>query len=109
MPPSNYRDISQLVKQTELDDLRSNLQSNISYFRGLCQLLRFLSDATSPIQVLEYENPNKLEEVVDRMKQSLIYTKGIYPPTVPEGKSRLRICIHAFNTKNEIEILARCL
>ena len=109
LPPSNYRDISQLVKQTELDDLRSNLQSNISYFRGLCQLLPFLSDATSPIQILEYENPKKLEEVVCRLKDVSIFTKGIYPPTVPEGKSRLRLCIHAFNTKREIEVLARCL
>ena len=97
------------MKQTELDDLRSDLQSNISYFRELCQLLPFLSDVTSPIQILEYENPKQLEEVVDRMKRSSIYTKGIYPPTVPEGKSRLRICIHAFNTKKEIEILARCI
>tara|TARA_B100001287_G_scaffold276630_1_gene288340 strand:+ start:2544 stop:3626 length:1083 start_codon:yes stop_codon:yes gene_type:complete len=109
LPPSNYRAITQLVKKTGLDALRSKLQSNISYFRGLCHLLPFLSDVTSPIQILEYVNPKKLEEVVTRMRQSLIYTKGIYPPTVPEGKSRLRICIHAFNTKKEISILASCL
>lgn len=109
LPPSNYKDISQLVKQKELDVLRSNLQSNVSYFRGLCDLLSFLSDATSPIQILEYENPVELEEVVCRLKEISIYTKGIYPPTVPEGKSRLRLCLHAFNTRNEIEVLARCI
>ena len=109
LPPSNYKDISQLVKQKELDVLRSNLQSNISYFRRLCDLLSFLSDATSPIQILEYANPVELEEVVCRLKEISIYTKGIYPPTVPEGKSRLRLCLHAFNTRNEIEVLARCL
>lgn len=109
LPPSNYKDISQLVKQKELDVLRSNLQSNISYFRRLCDLLSFLSDATSPIQILEYANSVELEEVVCRLKEISIYTKGIYPPTVPEGKSRLRLCLHAFNTRNEIEVLARCL
>lgn len=109
LPPSNYKDISQLVKRKELNVLRSNLQSNISYFRGLCDSLFFLSDVTSPIQILEYANPEELEEVVCRLKEVSIYTKGIYPPTVPEGKSRLRLCIHAFNTKREIEVLARCL
>ena len=109
LPPSNYKDISQFVKRKELNVLRSNLQSNISYFRGLCDSLFFLSDVTSPIQILEYANPEELEEVVCRLKEVSIYTKGIYPPTVPKGKSRLRLCIHAFNTKREIEVLARCL
>jgi 8-amino-7-oxononanoate synthase len=71
--------------------------------------LSFLSDTTSPIQILEYPNAVELEEVVSRLKDHAIYTKGIYPPTVPEGKSRLRLCIHAFNTKEEIEALATCL
>tara|TARA_B100001059_G_C17750815_1_gene537056 strand:- start:61 stop:1143 length:1083 start_codon:yes stop_codon:yes gene_type:complete len=109
LPPSNYKDISQLIKQKELDVLRSNLQSNISYFRGLCESLSFSSDATSPIQILEYANPAELEEVVCRLKEHSIYTRGIYPPTVPEGKSRLRLCFHSFNTRDEMEVLARCL
>jgi 8-amino-7-oxononanoate synthase len=109
LPPSNYRDISQLVRLQELNQLRSDLTSNVSYFRKLCDSLSFLSDTTSPIQILEYPNAVELEEVVSRLKDHAIYTKGIYPPTVPEGKSRLRLCIHAFNTKEEIEVLATCL
>jgi len=109
LPPSNYRDISQLVRLQELNQLRSDLTSNVSYFRRLCESLSFLSDTTSPIQILEYPNAVELEEVVCRLKDHAIYTKGIYPPTVPEGKSRLRLCIHAFNTKEEIEALATCL
>ena len=38
-----------------------------------------------------------------------IYLPAIRPPTVEEGKSRLRLCIHAFNTRKEVEVLARCL
>lgn len=109
LPPSNYEDISNHVRLEELNELRSNLQSNVSYFRALCKVLPFLSDETSPIQILEYTNPLELEEVVCRLKDNSIYSKGIYPPTVPEGKSRLRLCIHAFNTRKELEVLARCL
>lgn len=29
--------------------------------------------------------------------------RGIVPPTVPDGGERVRICLHAGNTKEEIE------
>lgn len=29
--------------------------------------------------------------------------RGIVPPTVPEGGERVRICLHAGNTKEQVE------
>jgi len=29
--------------------------------------------------------------------------RGIVPPTVPEGGERVRICLHAGNTKKQVE------
>jgi 8-amino-7-oxononanoate synthase len=31
--------------------------------------------------------------------------RGIVPPTVPEGGERVRICLHAGNTKEQVEAL----
>lgn len=31
--------------------------------------------------------------------------RPIMSPTVPDGKERLRICIHSFNSQNEIKAL----
>jgi 8-amino-7-oxononanoate synthase len=109
LPPMSFKEISQLIRYPELDKLRAELQSNLSFFRDLCGKIPFLSDPSSPIQIIEFPNSRSLEEVVNKLKNSSIFTKGIYPPTVPEGKSRLRLCFHSFNTRNEIEVLARCL
>jgi 8-amino-7-oxononanoate synthase len=35
--------------------------------------------------------------------------RPILSPTVPKGSERLRICLHTFNTQNEIEALADAL
>jgi len=29
----------------------------------------------------------------------------IRAPTVPEGEERIRVCLHAYNTKSEIDLL----
>ena len=41
-----------------------------------------------------------------RLLQQNIYVKAILFPTVPQGKERLRISIHSFNTAKQIEKLA---
>ena len=35
--------------------------------------------------------------------------KAILSPTVPEGQERLRICLHSFNSKEEIGLLVKLL
>ena len=74
-----------------------------------CSSLSFLSAETSPIQILEFNNKELLEQRVEQLKSVGIHTKGIYPPTVPAGKSRLRLCLHSYNTEKEIDVLASVL
>ena len=38
-----------------------------------------------------------------------IDAKAILAPTVPVGKERLRICLHAYNTTKEIDKLISCI
>ena len=109
LPSSSYKVIEQLVTKTNIEERLQLLKQNITYFRKQCHSLEFLSDLNSPIQILEFENREILEDLVRRIRSHGIFTKAIYPPTVPEGKSRLRLCLHAFNTENEIDILTMCL
>ena len=45
----------------------------------------------------------------DKLEKQLainnIYAKAIKSPTVKEGTERVRFCIHAYNTKQEIDLL----
>lgn len=36
----------------------------------------------------------------------LLRTKPIYPPSVPKGTSRVRICLHAGHTREDVALLA---
>ena len=38
------------------------------------------------------------------LKENLL-VKAIFPPTVPEKSERIRIVLHSYNTKNEINQL----
>ena len=35
--------------------------------------------------------------------------RAVVPPTVPDGTSRVRVCLHAGNTKTEVKALVKSL
>ncbi|MDG1349810.1 MAG: aminotransferase class I/II-fold pyridoxal phosphate-dependent enzyme [Crocinitomicaceae bacterium] len=109
LPPTFYQDIAALVTHKSIEESIFTLKKRIHYFRERCSSLSFLSAETSPIQILEFNNKELLEQRVEQLKSVGIHTKGIYPPTVPAGKSRLRLCLHSYNTEKEIDILAGVL
>jgi 8-amino-7-oxononanoate synthase len=44
-----------------------------------------------------------------RLRKNGIWAKAILSPTVPIGKERIRICLHEFNTEDEVKKLIDCL
>lgn len=95
-------DIQHKVLQQNSNIARKQLQSNISFFRTLfVERYELKSAPNSPIQTL-YLDSLKLKVAEKALHDHQIGIKAIYPPTVPKGEERIRICLHAFNTKNEI-------
>jgi 8-amino-7-oxononanoate synthase len=43
------------------------------------------------------------------LRKNGIWAKAILSPTVPIGKERIRICLHEFNTEDEVKKLIDCL
>ena len=109
MPIGDYTEIKSLVGDQSIGQNQKELEKNIALFRKLNIGLHFLSDTKSPIQILEFVELKLLQEAVFKIKAQGIYTKSILPPTVPEGKARLRICLHAYNTEEDIILLSNAL
>ena len=70
---------------------------------------RYPSDLKSPIQIIQTENIENTIALAERMRNNGIYTKPIFSPTVPQGKECIRICLHSFNSKEEIILLKSLL
>ncbi|WP_374462717.1 aminotransferase class I/II-fold pyridoxal phosphate-dependent enzyme [Chryseobacterium sp.] len=81
-------------------DQAIKLQDNIRIFRS--QNLQSPSAGTSPVQAIIIPDNQKLKAVQNTLSEEGFLTYAIYSPTVKEGSERLRICLHSFNTEEEI-------
>ncbi|RLJ32586.1 8-amino-7-oxononanoate synthase [Chryseobacterium sp. 7] len=81
-------------------ELAVKLQDNIKIFRS--QNLQSPSAKTSPVQAIIIPDNQKLKELQQTLSEEGFLTYAIYSPTVKEGSERLRICLHSFNTEEEI-------
>ncbi len=59
----------------------------------------------TPIQIVIIPGNQKVKEVAGELQDVGLDVRAILYPTVPKGKERLRIVLHSFNSKNEVERL----
>ncbi|MFD1552035.1 8-amino-7-oxononanoate synthase [Putridiphycobacter roseus] len=98
------RQVFELVKGMNKE--RKTLRENINYFRSLAQgkSLQITNSSTS-IQAIIIPDIKLLVDKINELIEAGFAVRGIAPPTVPIGQERIRICIHAHNTKAEIKSL----
>jgi 8-amino-7-oxononanoate synthase len=61
----------------------------------------------SPIQTLKIGNTEGAKDIANKLKINKINVKAIVSPTISKGSERLRICLHNFNTDEEIKTLTK--
>lgn len=83
--------------------LRETLNRQIKLFRSFD--LHTYSESGSPVQLVRFRDQAELRKVHQDLKAKDILTYPLFAPTVPQGAERLRICLHSFNTKEEINLL----
>ncbi|MDQ0594185.1 8-amino-7-oxononanoate synthase [Chryseobacterium ginsenosidimutans] len=88
-------------------ELSIKLQENIKIFRQ--QNLRTSSSENSPIQAIVIPDNDRLKIVKETLLDNGFLTYPVFSPTVKEGTERLRICLHSFNTEEEIIQLTRII
>ncbi|WP_446830678.1 aminotransferase class I/II-fold pyridoxal phosphate-dependent enzyme [Candidatus Foliamicus sp.] len=88
----------------ELDDLRASLQANVEYFRRrVAQSPWDWLPSDSWIQCLMIPGPAAVHRVGEALVEQGLAALPICAPTVPQGQERIRVCLHAHNTREEID------
>ncbi|MEM9648407.1 MAG: aminotransferase class I/II-fold pyridoxal phosphate-dependent enzyme [Bacteroidota bacterium] len=85
---------------------RAALQENIRYFNKLTEELgiqELFMDGNAAIQCLVSSGNQQVKVLSERLRKGGYNVKPILSPTVEKGKERLRFCLHAHNTKQEID------
>ena len=84
---------------------RKHLQELINTFRALASNAgRFtVLQSSTPIQAIVIPGNEAVKKVAASLQQAGFDVRPILYPTVPKETERLRIVLHSFNTKSEIE------
>jgi 8-amino-7-oxononanoate synthase len=88
------------------------LRENIVHFnqeKNLFGLKPLFVRSKSSIQCAIVPTNEKVKEVASQIQQKGFDVKAILSPTVPEGQERLRICLHSYNSKEEISLVLETL
>ena len=96
--------IEEAYKNLQSGDELNKLHQNIAYFQSrLTDKLKARSiPSQSPIQCLLVPGNNAIKSMEKKLQEKGMDIRAIMHPTVEEGKERIRICIHSFNTVEEI-------
>lgn len=93
-------------------ELLQNLHLRISYFNKVVQKLglseKFIK-SNSAIHCCVLPGNDRVKNLAQKIQNQGVLVKPILSPTVANGQERLRICLHAFNTKQEIDLLLKII
>jgi 8-amino-7-oxononanoate synthase len=98
----SVRQSYQLLKSPDFSN--EKLHSLIQFFKEQARQLANLTLLASPsaIQCIIISGNEKCREVAANLQNEGLDIRPIVSPTVPKGKERLRICLHEFNTEEEV-------
>ncbi len=111
LPPESYARISSVLESDETEKERQQLIQNIQVFRNKMDKSDFnlRSEFNSPIQILEIGSVAKSKELAVKCRENGFLVKEILSPTVQIGQEGIRICIHSFNSFDNINRLLQTL
>ncbi|WP_350293191.1 pyridoxal phosphate-dependent aminotransferase family protein [uncultured Croceitalea sp.] len=100
------------LNSSEGKDNQQQLLENTAYFKKQLQennLQNYFIESNSAIQSMEVAGNLTVKNLSEKLSKKGFDVKAILSPTVPEGKERLRFCLHAFNTKDELKEIVQIL
>ena len=83
-------------------DLQRTLQKNIEFFVNGVNALPNRTSSRSAIQTVLFPGNEHSKANALKLQQAGFDIRPVLSPTVPTGTERLRICLHTYNTLDEI-------
>lgn len=107
LPEHSLKRIEQVVDLSKImDNMRTNLFDLVKYFKKQASEKGIeLIGSNSPIQCVLVPGSDNAKTLEKELQQKGFALKAILSPTVKEGQERIRICLHGFNMKNEVDEL----
>jgi hypothetical protein len=92
------------------NEVRDQLRHNINIFnqqKHLLGLKPLFVRSKSAIQCAVIPGTDKVKCIANQLQKEGFNVKAILSPTVPEGQERLRICLHSYNSEEDISALLK--
>lgn len=109
LPPSQYKLIIEAVKLSLDKNNKVKLFKNIEHFVSKNGTKLLYANTFSPIQIVQFGGKENLVNLTQKLKKNNFCVKLILSPTVPLNSERIRICIHSFNSFNEINLISEII
>ncbi len=90
-------------------ELQQDLEGKIRLYLQHISGLSNRTDSVSSIQTFFFAGNENSKMTAQKLRNHGFDVRAILSPTVPAGSERLRICLHAFNTHEQILDLTRLL
>ncbi|WP_316788022.1 pyridoxal phosphate-dependent aminotransferase family protein [Pedobacter frigoris] len=91
-------------------DYSIQIQNRIKYYSEMINSSHIpVIAGKSAIQTILYHNNSEAKHAAELLQSRGLDVRAILSPTVPEGKERIRICLHTFNDDEEITTLVDTL
>jgi 8-amino-7-oxononanoate synthase len=95
--------------ETEGETLQKTLAKNITLFNQLTRELNHKIQSESAIHALLLDGNERTVQKAKAVQSQGFDVRPVLSPTVKKGSERLRICLHAYNSEEEIKKLSELL
>ena len=111
LPPATVAHITEAYKTLQTSNFVDQLHERVAYFLQNCPpgIRDRLISSTTPIQAVLCPGNEAVQQLAKHLQEQKMAILPIRYPTVPKGQERIRICLHTFNTNEEIDQLLACL
>lgn len=102
----------QALQEQKFVSVQKQLQNIISYFNAEASRLGLESifiPSTSAIHCAVITGNDRVKKIAYEIQKRNFEVKPILYPTVPLGQERLRICLHVYNTTQEVTLMLELL